>query len=606
MRSFFSSFKFTRKKKDTQPFSRLDVEKKQVLSLTAKRIPTVTQLRHLKEYITPNERFVLRFFTLLIVASAMVIGIRFWHNNIVWIPKDGGVYTEAMVGFPRYVNPVLAIGNNTDSDLTSIFYPGLMTFDDDNRAVPLLAESYEVSEDAKTYTFTLKDNLKWDDGEPLTVQDVMFTFKLIQDPAYVSPWNYTFQNVNFEQVDDRTIKVTLDKPSTLFIRYFTIGILPMHRFIDVPPSNFLLIEDNTRPTGAGPYKFKSLVRSRSGEIRSMTLERNPNYFGERPHLDELRFRFYPDTTSALDAVRNRESQGLAFIPPWYPEEQREISHTVEKPLVLPQVTALFFNLKNDLFNKKDFRRALILGTDRVEITDSVAGSEGLISEGPFAPGFIGFAPDLTPRPRIVDEAGSLLDEVGFTRGDDGMRKNGDNNLRLVITTLSQDPYPQIADIIKQNWEELGIEVEIQLVEPGRFTQDVLKPRRYDLLLYGELFDQTLDPYAFWDSSQALDPGLNYSYFVNKKVDSLLEDSRTEWSREQRTANYQEVQRIIADELPAIFLYTPVYQYQVPQDLQGQRTGDIVTAADRFIDISRWYSKTKPVLRSSLEHEDDEE
>lgn len=602
MRSFFTFFKRKKqeKEKDSSTFSKFYIEKKQVLSLTSRRIPTATQLRHLPEYLTNNERFLIRFFSLLIVASVLVVGIRFWQNNIIWIPRDGGVYTEALVGFPRYINPVLAIGNNTDSDLTSIFFPGLVTLDENDRVIPQLAENYEVNENSTMYTFTLKENLKWDDGEPLTIEDVMFTFKLIQDSSYVSPWNYTFQNVKFEQVDDRTITATLDDPSILFIRYFTIGILPAHRYIDVPPSNFLLIEDNTRPTGAGPYKFKSLIRSRSGEIRSMTLEKNPYYFDEQAHLEEIRFRFYPDISVALDAVRNREAQGIAFVPPWYNEEQRDISHTVEQPLVLPQVTALFFNLKNDLYDKKNFRRALILGTDRVEITDRVAGSEALISEGPFTPGFIGFAPDLAPRPQIVSEAESLLDEVGYKRGDDGIRKNGDNNLRLVITTLDQDPYPQIADVIKENWEVLGIEVEVQLVEPGRFTQDVLKPRRYDLLLYGELFDQTLDPYAFWHSSQALDPGLNYSYFVNKKVDTLLEESRKEWSLEKRTENYQEVQRIIADELPAIFLYTPVYQYQVPQKLQGQRTGNIVSASERFNNISRWYTKTKPVLSSSLE------
>lgn len=600
MRSFFTFLK--RKQSNGQSAdqqSKLHIEKQQVLSLTSRRIPSATQLRYLPEYLNANERFLIRFFALIAIACLMIIGIRYWQQQIVWIPKEGGVYTEAMVGFPRFINPVLSIGNNTDSDLTNLFFPGLMTFDETNEIIPDLAESYEVSEDAKTYTFTLRENLKWDDGEPLTIDDVLFTFNLIKDENYVSPWNYTFRNTTFERIDDRTLKVTLESSYILFIRYFTIGILPAHRFIDISPSNFLLVEDNTRPTGAGPYKFKSLVRSRSGEIRSMTLERNPFYHQDQPLLEELRFRFYADTTTALEAVRNREAQGIAFVPPWFDAEQRDIAHTEEKPLILPQVTALFFNLKNDIFDKKDFRRALILGTDRVGITESVSGSRALISEGPFAPGFIGYDPSLSTRPRIVDEANQLLDSAGFTRGDDGMRKRGDNALRLVITTLAQEPYTQIAEIIQQNWNELGIEVEVQLIEPGRFTQDVLKPRRYDVLLYGELFDQTLDPYAFWHSSQSLDPGLNYSNFINKRVDTLLEQSRKEWSKEKRAENYQEIQRILADELPAIFLYTPIYQYQIPEDLRGLQTGNLSAAAERFNSLPDWYTKTKPVLRSSL-------
>jgi len=597
MRSFFSWF--TRPRTQQPSSSQIDIERKYVLALRSRRIPTLTQLRYIPRYLSAHERYLLRICGLLIFACALFTGIRFWQNNVVFVPRQGGTYTGAMVGFPRYINPVLSVGNTTDSDLTKLFFPGLMKTNEKNEFVPDLAESFTISEDARVYTFTLRDNLKWDDGETLTIDDVMFTFQLIQDPNYSSPWNYTFKDVAFERTDDKTITVKLKEASTLFIGYFTIGILPAHRYSDVQPANFLLVEDNTRPTGSGPFRFKSLVRSKSGEIRSYALERNPFYYGDQPYLDEIRFKFYADLQSALDGLHNREAQGLAFVPPWYDREERDVADTVEKSLVLPQVTALFFNLKNDLFDNKDFRRALILATDREGITDTVVGTDGLISEGPFAPGFIGFAPDLATRPRITTEASSLLDSVGYKRGDDGMRKKGSDTLRLVITTVDEDPYRQIGEIIKQNWSELGIEVEIQLIEASRFTQDVLKPRRYDILLYGELFDQTLDPYVFWHSSESIDPGLNFSIFINKKVDTLLENSRVEWSREKRTENYQEVQRVIADELPAIFLFTPVYKYIIPDDLRGITTGNVLNPAERFKNISQWFIRTKPVLKSSL-------
>lgn len=598
MRSFFSWF--TRSRTQQQPPSQIDAERKYVLALRSKRIPSITQLRYIPQYLNAHERYLIRLGALLIIACALFTGIRFWQNNIVSVPRAGGTYTEAMIGFPRYINPVLSVGNTTDSDLTKLFFPGLMKTNEKNEFVPDLAESFTISEDARVYTFTLRDNLKWDDGEPLTIDDVLFTFQLIQDANYSSPWNYTFKDATFERTDDKTITVKLKEASTLFIGYFTIGILPTHRYSDVQPANFLLVEDNTRPTGAGPFRFKSLVRSRSGEIRSYTLERNPYYYGEQAYLSELRFKFYADLQSALDGLHNREAEGLGFVPPWYDREERSVASAEEKSLVLPQVTALFFNLKNDLFDNKDFRRALILATDRAGITETVIGADGLISEGPFAPGFIGFAPDLATRPRITSEASGLLDSVGYKIGDDGMRKKGNDTLRLVITTVDEEPYREIGEIIKQNWAEVGIEVEIQLVEASRFTQDVLKPRRYDILLYGELFDQTLDPYVFWHSSESLDPGLNFSIFINKKVDTLLQNSRTEWSREKRTENYQEVQRIIADELPAIFLFTPAYKYILPEDLQGVTTGNVLNPSERFKNISQWFIRTKPVLKSSLE------
>jgi len=597
MRSLLSWF--TRTKKQGLPSSQIDAERKYVLGLRSRRIPTLTQLRYIPQYLSSNERYILRLLVLVLITCALFIGIRFWQENIVLIPRQGGTYTEAMIGFPRFINPVLAVDNSTDSDLTKLFFPGLIKTNEKNELVPDLAENFTVSEDARTYTFTLRTDLIWDDGEPLTIDDVLFTFQLIQDPNYSSPWNYTFKDATFERTDDSTLTVKLKEPSTLFLGYFTIGILPLHRYSDVQHANFLLVEDNTRPTGAGPFKFKSLVRSRSGEIRSYILERNPLYHGDAPYLNELRFKFYPDLQTALVALHNREAQGLAFVPPWYEQKEQEIAHTIKDPLILPQVTALFFNLKNNLFDNKDLRRALILTTDRQEITDTVVGNNGLISEGPFAPGFIGFAPDLATRPRITQEASDLLDSVGYKLDENGVRKKSDTALRIVITTVNEEPYIQIGDIIKQNWGELGIDVEIQLVEPGRFTQDVLKPRRYDVLLYGELFDQTLDPYVFWHSSEALDPGLNFSIFINKKVDTLLQSSRTEWSREKRTENYQEVQRIIADELPAIFLYTPIYQYIIPDDLQNVSTGNLLNPAERFKNIAQWYMRTKPVMKNSL-------
>lgn len=576
------------------------MEQRHILGLRqGRKIPTLTQLKYIPSYFSDNERFIIKSLSLLVVASLLVIGIRLWQKHIVWIPKNGGTYTEGLVGAPRFINPVLAIGTTSDMDLTELVFPGLVKTNDQNKIVTDLAEKFSISDDNKTYTFTLKKNLKWDDGETLTIDDVMFTYQLVQDQNYASPWKSTFSNVTFAKVDDHTIKATLKNPSALFLAYFTLGILPSHRFQDIQPQNFLLLEDNTRPTGSGPFRFKSLVLSKGGDLKSMIFERNPLYYGKKPYLDEIHFKFYPDITSAQEGLRNREIQGLAFVPPWQEKTEEQVGNVNKQPLILPQVTALIFNLKDDLFKKKDVRRALVLGTNRTDITNKITHGDALISEGPFAPGFIGSVADLAPRPFIPTEANSLLDSAGYKRGADGMRKDGNNNLRIVITTPDEDPYTSIATILKDNWSKLGIEVEIQTVDPTRFSQDVLKPRRYDALLYGELFDQTLDPYPFWDSSEALDPGLNLSLYINKSVDQLLEKARVEKDEKKRDQDYQQVQRAIADDIPAMFLFTPKYQYYLPKNLHGVIEGNVTTPAERFTDITNWYEKMTPVVKSSI-------
>lgn len=589
-----------KKKETTTPIVSAEMEQRHILGLRKDRkIPTLTQLRYIPDYFTTNERFIIKSLLLLVVATALVIGIRLWQKHIVWVPKNGGTYTEGLVGAPRFINPVLAIGTTSDMDLTELLFPGLVKTDNQNKLVPDLAETFTISDDNKTYTFTLRKGLKWDDNEALNADDVMFTYQLVQDPSYSSPWKSTFSSVTFAKVDDYTITATLKNPSALFLAYFTLGILPSHRFQDIQPQNFLLLEDNTRPTGSGPFKFKSLVRTRSGDLKSMIFERNPLYYGKQPYLDEIHFKFYPDITTAQEGVRNREVQGLAFVPPWQEKTGEHIGNVKRQDLILPQVTALIFNLKNDIFKKKDVRRALVLGTNRTDITKTITHGEALISEGPFAPGFIGSVADLAPRPYIPDEANALLESSGFKKGADGMRKNGNNNLRIVVTTPEEEPYMSIATILKDNWGKLGIEVEIQAVDPVRFSQDVLKPRRYDALLYGELFDQTLDPYPFWDSSEALDPGLNLSIYVNKTVDTLLEKARVEKDEKKRDADYQEVQRTIADDIPAMFLFTPKYQYYLPKNLHGVIEGDLITPAERFSDVTNWYEKMTPVIKSHL-------
>ncbi|KPJ55824.1 hypothetical protein AMJ49_06280 [Parcubacteria bacterium DG_74_2] len=165
-------------------------------------------------------------------------------------------------------------------------------------------------------------------------------------------------------------------------------------------------------------------------------------------------------------------------------------------------------------------------------------------------------------------------------------------LQFTLATVNQTQLIEVANILKEQWKPLGIEIEIEIFEPSQLSQDVLKPRNYELLLFGEVLGSIIDPFPFWHSSQKQDPGLNLALYENEKVDKLLEEARQSLNGEVRKEKYQEFQDIIIEDIPAIFLYTPDFLYFAAQKIKGVEQGMIVDPSKRFSGIENWHIKTK--------------
>ncbi|MDP3985481.1 MAG: peptide ABC transporter substrate-binding protein [bacterium] len=581
-------------------------EKRLILSVKRPRlIPRFSQLIHLPRIVTPTERLILGIAGIIFVVSFLLLGNQLLNQFQTPVPARGGTYTEALIGQPQLINPLWADANDVDRDLTRLLYSGLFRYSSTLNLEPDMAERMEVSEDGKTYTITLRPNLVWHDGQPLTSADVAFTINAAKNPAYRSPRAADFKGVTLELPDSQTIKFILEKPFAPFPHSLVIGILPEHLWNDIPTEHARLAEFNLKPIGSGPFRFDTLKKTRQGTIHLYELKRFSRYHGTAPYLSILSFRFYPDYLSAAEAVSQGNVDGLAFIPHDLREGLTKKRNIVYHRLELPQVTALFFNQKqNAVLQEKSIREALARSVDRNRIISEAFENDAVPAFGPMLPGFLGYTDSVPKFEFDIAAAESLLDAAGFKRENaDEPRKFvpkntsdkrfvADSVLKVSLATINIPEYIASAELIQATWQGIGIETEIVSLDPRSLEREVIPNRQYEILLHGLLLGADPDPYPFWHSSQVAAPGVNLSGYANRRVDALLEEARTLQDPNERAKRYEEFQTTVVGELPAIFLLTPSYTYAMDQRVQGVDLNFIATPADRFGSIMQWYTKIK--------------
>ncbi len=590
------------------------LDKRLVLQFSGKRLPTTKQLKHLPRFLSPREKKTIGILGAIIAVAALLFGAKMWNEHMMPAPASGGDYVEASVGVPHYVNPILASNNDADQDLMKLVFSGLMKTTAKGELAPDLAESYTVSDDGKTYTFKLHGGVLWHDGSPFTAKDVTGTIAIIKDPGFKSPLNSQFKNVTVSSVDDQTVTFTLSEPFAPFLSMLTVGIVPEHLWQSIKPENAARAELNLKPVGTGPFKFKSFAKDKQGAILSYTLARNDNYYDDVAYLSSITFKYFQDFGSAHDALTDRRVDGMSFLPLEYrdaAQKQRNIRLTT---LRLPQYTGVFFNQnKNAALKSKAVRQALASAIDRQSILKDALSDNGVMVWSPILAGFVGFNPDVKKYPFDAAAAGVQLDGEGWkVDPTDGIRKKTtyetktvkkktaktavQTPLSVTLTTVEAKENMAVADIIKRNWDALGVQTTLNIVSGSKIQKDVIRPREYEALLYGEIIGADPDPYPFWHSSQNDASGLNLAVYSNRRVDEILEKARGSADTGEREKMYREFQDILAEEVPAILLYSPTYTYAVGRKLQGVEAGTIFMPSDRFDDVTSWYVNTKRVWK----------
>lgn len=556
--------------------------------------------QRLLSYMSQAERIVLAWLLVALLVSGIWSIVSYVQRHTELIPQVGGDYREAAVGQPHYINPILAGANDLDVDISSLVYSSLFTLNSEMQLQNDIATHYELSSDNTTYTVHLRQDITWHDGQPLTADDVVFTIRSIQTPEYGSPLESAFQGVTTEKIDDHTVQFKLQQPYAPFLMSLTVGIVPQHVWKDVPPGNAALAEQMLKPVGTGPYKFAEIkTRRRTGEITEFHLVRNDQYYGPKQHLDSITFHFYTNHEEAVQAFLAGQVDGVGFLPLQLLAEADRASNDIHR-LRLPQYFGLFFNQqKNTLLSDAGIRNALSLALDRQAIVNDALNGEGEPLHLPIPPGVFAFNEQLNAPEFNPEAAKQNLEEAGWTDADgDGIREKDNKRLHLKITTTDWPEYIKTAEVVQRQWQTIGVETEIESFGAGTIHQTALRPREYEILLFGEILSAEPDPYPFWHSTQIRSPGLNFPMLQNENVDRILEEARKTIDPQQRREKYEEFQGIILDLKPALILYRPYYLFATDNDVRGINADFAAVAAGRFNNIEQWHVRTKRVWQQN--------
>lgn len=510
-------------------------------------------------------------------------------------PTQGGVYREALVGSLGRLNPLLDTYNSADRSINSLLYSSLIRFDGRGQPYGELADAWGISQDGKIFNFSIRPNALWHDGEPVTTEDVIFTIDLMRNENIPLPEDLRefWKQVEIVGLDDRTLQFRLPEPFAPFLDYLTFGILPLHVWEQVPPEEFIDSTNNLTPIGSGPYKFESFIVE-GDEIQGVQLASFEQFYDEKPFIDEIVFRYYPDSTSAMTAYQSGEVLGLGQIT-------SEILPTALKEANLnlytgrqPRLGLVYFNLEDQdlpFLQDANIRRALLMGINRQRMIDRVMAGQAILADGPILPGTWAYYDGIERLPFNPDEALRILKEAEYTIPAEGgsVRSKDGVAMEFELIHPDQEPYISLAQAIQSDWDRLGVTVNLNPVPYEDLVTNYLETGNYQAALADLNLGHTPDPdpYPFWHQAQ-INEGQNYARWNDRQASEYLEQARVEVDQSERTRRYRNFQVRFTNQMPALPLFYMVQSYGVDSQIQGVRVGALFDQSDRFNNVMDWF------------------
>jgi len=482
---------------------------------------------------------------------------------------------EGLIGQPRYLNPLFAHDNEIDRTITSLVFSSLVEYDFSSKTfVGELAEKYEIEDEGKVYHFWLKDNIYFHDGTKLTIDDILFTYEVVQHDNYHGFWKEAFADVKIEKINDLELKMTLEEPVASFIEHNTIGIIPKHLFDDV---NDAMRPDhifNVAPVGSGDFSYmkKELFSEELQKVESLFLESVDN---SKP-ITKVQFYFFDSEDDLINAYKMGTINAFGTL-------NRNMKNTlsdwnnynlIEKPL-MSRYYGLFFNLSSDKrINSSETRKAIAQAINKDELMTTIFGDEEIQRiTGPLENTSWAFDPNIETHIYSEDDAKVLLADIP------------EEELSFTLTYPDIGTNAQLAEQIKIYCEKVGITITLRSIAVHDLRDQVIGPRNFEILLLGQEVSHDPDRYTFWHSTQVNYPKLNISQYKNRFNDKALEDARETTNQEERKILYYDFQRYFQSDVPAIMLYQPNYYYFVANRFSDKMSiEELCIPEDRFNSI----------------------
>jgi peptide/nickel transport system substrate-binding protein len=520
-------------------------------------------------------------------------------------PLAGGDYIEGVVGAPVHLNPLVAdpASDPVAADIQRLVFEGLTRPGPDGLPMPALAESWAVDESGTVYTFTLRSGASWHDGAPVTVDDVLFTLRAVQGPAFAGDQNVAafWRTVLVDRVGERSVSFRLEAPFAPFLRLTGFPILPAHLLRNVPPEQWEAHPFNRLPVGAGPYRLVELDEQRA------LLRANPRYFGATPFIETIELRFFRTEQEAFAALTRSEIQGLAFTGASALADVNLPRGIVRRQALLDGYTALSFNLRDGLLTDLGVRRALATALDKDALIASALAGKVMRLDTPILHGWWAETSDVSWYEPDVARAMAQLDTLGYVPGADGVRVRDGQPLVFSLLTDNSPVRRAVAEEIARQWSAIGVQIVIEPVEPTEM-QRRLEAHEFTIALHGwQRLGSDPDVFELWHSSQA-ERGRNYAGLADATIDEILSSARKIYDITDRAELYREFQERWVELAPGIILYQPILFHATVADLGDTIAVPPDAAASphlligregRFVNVNRWYLRSAREIRGDL-------
>jgi peptide/nickel transport system substrate-binding protein len=471
-------------------------------------------------------------------------------------PAYGDTMIEASIGNVSSLIPNIT-SDQSSHEVGDLMYNGLVTLGRDLELVPELAKSWTFSKDCLTLDFKLHERVKWHDGAPFTADDVVFTWATLINPKTPSPYKSDFNDVErVDALDRHTVRVTYKKPYAKAVLSWAIPMLPRHLLegyvkdgkLKEAPQNW------SAPVGTGPYRFKEM---KSGE--KVVVVANPDYFKGKPHISRIVYRIIPSQATIFLELKAKGVDLASLTALQYARQTQYAAF--EKAYnkyryAIGSYTYFGFNLKDKRFADRRVRLALAHAINGQELLDGVVQGLGRRATGPFRPGGWADNPNVKGVPFDPKRAAALLAEAGWTtRNANGLLvKDGQPFTFELLTNQGNDERKKIAEIIQASLREIGVGVEIRILEWAALLKEHIKKRQFDAIVLGWGTGSDPDQYVVWHSSQSGPDDLNHISYANPEVDALLEAGRSSCVQADRVRFYRRLHEVLAEDQPLVFLY----------------------------------------------------
>jgi len=495
------------------------------------------------------------------------------------------IFVEGNVGAISSFNPIFISQNVVDSDIRALVFEKFIDINTDGSPQANIAKEWVVSKDAKTYDFSISLTHKWQDGEKLTIDDVVYTFELAKTLS--KDYDYdtigsALTDVSVEKISEDTVRFTLPESNATFFEALSVYIVPKHILENIPVMDIPFNSFAKYPIGSGPYK---IYRSEPNVVYLKASE----YYWVTPKIDTIVYRLYSDYSALeaafrngmLDAMGGVDSNNMSFSSE-YPD------YTEYEVTLHSRIRMIFFNTRKEKLENKDVRIGLNYLIDKNRILED-AKISGIVANGPIAQTSWAYNKDLVTYEYNTEKAIESFKNAGYTKNEtSGYFESADKKiLSFTLSYYNNEFNNRLANVFKEMLKQEGVIITLEPLSYTQLTQEIVATRDFELLMYEIVTTVDPDQYNLWHSLKSNYPDLNLSGYSYERVDILLEDARRSTDIGVRTEKYLLFQKYLTQDAPVMFLYHPNYKYIVRKDIKIGDLNNILFPHQRFEDIAYW-------------------